>query len=304
MPLRALVLFSALILTLSMGYQARGESSYSKISFDKLINLSTLNSFLLLNTQQKMTYLNQLGIDVFKVKNIEHKTPLLSFLPDIEDQSQLQRYQEMFQKNVSGLFLTENASFNEIKKPTLIFIDYANDWTIAHEFSHYLLDRARLSSYTEDESHALNSLQDAKEDYFENRSSLLAEGKFRNDNHKRALINSFITFSERQQQILLTFDMEEVAVEMLLRSIYLKNQDIGLDTESFNRSSEYIQRTGSKSLKLMNVLLDLCTETKAHLSPPQDQDLMTSLETTCSTAAKYKNQLLKISSSLSKAFDQ
>lgn len=240
----------------------------------------------------KADYLRAQGLDLFKMPTPVKEPLTLSFLskpPEVLERV----FGKHFADGTLGLYLTERAHGNFVNKPAIIFLDSANSWTIAHEYMHHLFDRARFMEDARTESQIVDSMTDAKEDFMSYWGTYKQYGDFLSQHHKESTIASFVVFSEVQQHLLLSFEMEEITIERYLRSIYTSGTRHDFDAESFARSARYIRYTANRALAILNVTLDTC-ETLELTVLESDHSLKSQLSSVCISAAGLKNSLIKI----------
>ncbi|WP_374075442.1 hypothetical protein [Bdellovibrio bacteriovorus] len=271
------------------------------LEFGKKVQVPLLSPLLPLDAKGKLEYIAHMGVDLFKMPTQEEPATI-AFLstppPDL-----MKRYEKIFNEGVLGLFLTERATYNRVHTPTILLLESADAWTITHEFMHYLFDRARLLDDPTTESRLVNNMSDAKEDFFGTWDRYKMFGGYANEEHKQATVANFVAFADLQQQILLSFEMEEMAIEKFLRMIYIHHKPPGFDQTSFDRSTRYIRSTGSKSLDYLNVMLSSCEDIRNSLSA-SDGELLAKLGKTCAQAQAYKKTILKIGQDLNIEFTQ
>lgn len=157
---------------------------------------------------------------------------------------------------------------------------------------HHLFDRARFMEDPTMESKVVNNMSDAKEDFMEAWSKYKLNNKYLDTNHKNQTIDTFVTFTDIQLRLLLTFEMEEIAIEKFLRSMYIQ-QKTDFDQNSFDRSTRYIAKTGAKALTILDVTLETCKDLRQTLQS-EDTTQSQTLETACQQAIELKSSLQKI----------
>ncbi|MEK2646744.1 hypothetical protein [Bdellovibrio sp. BCCA] len=270
------------------------------LEFGKKVQVPLLSPLLPLGSKGKLEYIAHLGVDLFRMPTQEEPATIAFLATPSADL--MSRYKKHFDEGTLGIFLTERATYNRVEHPTILLIESADAWTITHEFMHYLFDRARLLEDPTSESRIVNNMTDAKEDFFGTWDRYKMFGGYANEEHKQATVANFVAFADLQQQILLSFEMEEMAIEKFLRLIYIHHKPFGFDQSSFDRSTRYIRSTGSKALDYLNVMLSSCDDVRNSLLT-QDRELLAKLNKTCTQAQDYKNTILKIGKDLNIEFE-
>lgn len=285
--------FTTLLFTTLLSTAVKAQCvTCTTLDFGKKADVNKLIPLLSGNTKDKMQYLQSEGLDVFKVTSNEPEPPTLTFLaapPPIL----LDVFGKHFLEGTLGIYLTERAHRNYVEKPTILFIESADSWTLAHEFMHHLFDRARFMEDARTESLIVNNMNDAKEDFLSYWDRYKSHQAYSDQHHKEATISSFVAFSKVQQQLLLSFEMEEMAIERYIRTLYLSPIPHDLDQESFHRSTRYIQSTGTKALAILEVALDTCLDLEKTLLKT-DQSLNDQLRANCTAVKNLKNSILSI----------
>ncbi|WII70622.1 hypothetical protein QJS83_09145 [Bdellovibrio sp. 22V] len=271
------------------------------LEFGKKVQLPLLSPLLPMDSKAKLEYIASLGVDLFKMPSPD-ESPTIAFLasPPVEI---MKRYEKYFRdEGVLGLFLSHNATYNRVHTSTILLIESSDAWTITHEFMHYLFDRARLLEDPTSESRIVNNMSDAREDFFGTWERYKMFDGYANEEHKQATVANFIAYSDRLQQLLLGFEMEEMAIEKFLRVIYIHHKPPGFDQNSFDRSTRYIKSTGTKALMNLDIILEICSDVRKTLNA-SDKTLTSSLAQSCNRALSYKNAILKIGKDLEIEFE-
>lgn len=265
------------------------------LEFGKKAQVAKVLPLLTGDMKSKTDYIQKLGVDLYRVPT-KDETPTLGFL-ETPTKILMDFFGAYFADNVLGLYLTDRSYANRVTKPTIMFIESADSWTISHEFMHYLFDRARLSEDTTTESKVVQNMSDAKEDFMNSWTKYKMNNVYFNEAHKKETIHNFITFSVIQQQLLNSFEIEEMVIEKLLRSLYVHHKGNDLDTLSFERSTRYINSTGSKAITILNVTIETCQDLRGTLQE-NDQDLFAELKKPCDKAVTTKAEILNLGKDL------
>ncbi|MBK9323337.1 MAG: hypothetical protein IPM97_10410 [Bdellovibrionaceae bacterium] len=266
------------------------------LDLDKKIQLHLVRPMWAMTSSQKIEYVRSFGLDLYKVKDIERDPARLDYLPEpsIKENPTWEKFVKIFDEGVMGLFLTPSNASNRVKNPTIFYNESADDWTIVHEFMHYLFDRARLLDDTTAESRVVNNLNDAKEDFFDYWNSYRENSSFRNEAHKNNMIRSFVTFLEAQIYLLKNFELEEVVIERYLRSVYLNQKPKNFRRKNFARGERYIRSTVETVQEHTRVMLETCDDMKTALGD-NDSKLRLEVDAVCDqvkTLKDYNQQAL------------
>ncbi len=260
------------------------------LDFGKKAQVAQLSPLLQGDMKSKTDYLQSLGLDLFKIPTPK-EVATIPFLP-MPPEDLMKVFGKYFAEDALAIYLTERSYSNHVLKPTILLIESTDSWTIAHEFMHHLFDRARFMEDPTMESQVVNNMSDAKEDFMEAWSKYKLNNKYFDSNHKNQTIDTFVTFTDIQLRLLLTFEMEEIAIEKFLRSMYIHHKT-DFDQNSFDRSTRYIARTGAKALAILDVTLETCKDLRQTLKN-DDAAQLKNLETACQQAVELKNSLEKI----------
>ena len=265
------------------------------LEFGKKAQVAKVLPLLSGDMKSKTDYIQKLGVDLYRVPT-KDETPTLGFL-EAPTKILMDFFGAYFADNVVGLYLTDRSYANQVVKPTIMFIESADSWTISHEFMHYLFDHARLTEDTTTESKVVQNMSDAKEDFMNSWAKYKMNNMYFNDGHKKETIHNFIAFSEIQQQLLNSFEIEEMVIEKFLRSLYVDHKGNDLDTPSFERSTHYINSTGSKAITILNVAIETCQDLRKTLQE-EDKELIAGLRKPCDKAIATKAEILKLGKDL------
>ncbi|NUN05622.1 MAG: hypothetical protein HUU57_07660 [Bdellovibrio sp.] len=271
----------------------------STLEFGKKAQLKKVLPLLTGDLKSKTDYIQNLGVDLFRVPTKE-ETPTLGFLKT-PPKILMDFFGAYFADNVVGLYLTDRSYSNKVIKPTILLIESADSWTISHEFMHYLFDRARLQDDPTSESKIVVNMNDAKEDFMNSWTKYKMNNMYLDQTHKEETIQNFAIFSEVQQHLLNSFEVEEMVIEKQLRSLFVHHKNNDLDKQSFERSTRYINSTGSKALTILNVALETCQDLRTTLVD-EDQELISILQKPCAKATATKKEILRLGQELGISF--
>lgn len=294
------MLMKALSMLLSIVVLGLGSSAFagnpcpdcSVLDFGKKIELKLLQPMLKMSIPEKIRYIQSFGVDLYKVADPQKETPTVAFLPEAPAK-QFPKYIKLFNEGVIGIYMTPNNSMYGVKKPTILFIESADHWTLIHEFSHYLFDRARSAEGSLNEGLLVNSSDDAQEDYFDAREKFRSRDGYVNDEHKRHTIMSFVNYAQVQLIFAKTCEFEETTIEKILRGAYSHHNPVGFRESDFERSTRYIRSTSAKGQQNLNFLLQDCEVLPQTLSD-NDKELKAQLAKTCAKVQQLKEASAKV----------
>lgn len=264
------------------------------LDFGKKIQIGRLEPILQMDAQEKMKFFSQHGIDVYKMPADD--PPTIAFL-ELAPNQFLGRYGKYFFEGVLGIFLTDRATYNRVQKPTILYSEGSDAWTHVHEFMHYLFDQARSLENPIEESRVVNNMSDAKEDFFNTWNRYKDLGRYANESHKVSHIESFLAFIDLQQELLLSFEIEEMTIEKYLKDRSSKERLYGFNSIHDERSLRYIRNTGTKALDILDAIQRTCSDTRVTLKP-QDRDLIKKVNSSCSRASAYQHMILEFGKEL------
>lgn len=263
------------------------------VDFGKKIELKILEPMLKMTTPEKIAYIRTFGLDLYKVADPEKATPTVADLPEATTAQFSKKIIELFEDNVLGIYLTPTNSMYRVTKPTILFVESADDWTVMHEFTHYLFDRARILLKNSDEGVLVNNSADAQEDFFDAREKYRNFDAYVDEAHKQHTISSFINYANVQMIFAKTCEFEETTIEKLLRADYATKQPLGFMPSHFERSTRYIRSTSGKGQQNLDFLLQDCESLLKTLSA-QDVQLKQSLVKVCTKVQRLKQADLNI----------
>lgn len=258
------------------------------LDFGKTLEVNLLQPMLNMTIEEKARYIQSFGVDLYKVADPDKAPASLGFL-QVAPAARFAKYIKLFEEGVLGIYMTPSNFMYNVAKPTILFVESADDWTMIHEFSHFLFDRARMNGPLGNESGLANDSEDSQEDYFEARNKYKIWDAYVNEEHKQNTIQSFISYANVQMVFATTCEFEETTIEKMIRSIYIRHQPRGFSEKEFERSTRYIRKTSEKGIESLNFLLQDC-ELLAKTLSASDQDLKSSLEKTCEKVQKLKQE--------------
>jgi len=135
------IIFGLLLATVFTASCAFGSCIDCKaLDFDKKVQLHLIWPMWTMTTTEKIDYVRSFGLDLYKVKDKDGDPVRVGFLPEpsIQENPTWERFIKIFDEGVMGLFLTPSNASNRVAKPTIFYNESADDWTIVHEFMHYL----------------------------------------------------------------------------------------------------------------------------------------------------------------------
>lgn len=286
-------LLSVVVLSLaSSAFAGNPCPDCSVLDFGKKIELKLLQPMLKMSIPEKIRYIQGFGIDLYKVADPEKSVPTVGFLPEAPAK-QFSRYIKLFEENVIGLYLTPNNSMYGVEKPTILFVESVDHWTIVHEFIHYLFERGRGIENSLNEGLLINNSNDAQEDFFEARETFRRRESYVSEEHKRHLIMSFVNYARVQMIFAKTCEFEETTIEKLLRGVYAHHNPAGFTEKDYERSTRYIQNTSSKGQQNLNFLLEDCQALPKTLNE-KDRELKSILAKTCAKVQALKEASMKV----------
>nr|BFD57904.1 hypothetical protein CKG001_00110 [Bdellovibrio sp. CKG001] len=263
------------------------------LDFEKQIQLNLLTPMLSMNLRQKIDYIQSQGIDVYRVKDTEDLPVTVPFLPYATEDMIPKKFLKVFSEGAIGLYMTESNYAYGVEKPTILLIESTDDWTVIHEYAHYLFDRARMMTDNTRESLHLMHTEDAQEDFFEAKEIYRNMGQYRDEDHKRRTIQSFVLFAKMQVFFERSASLEETTIEKLLRSYYVSHGPHGFGHKDIERSDRYVFNTSQKAQQSLRLVLEDCVDLAKTLNS-QDQALLKELSDVCTQADLLKKESVKV----------
>lgn len=263
------------------------------VDFEKEIQLNLLTPMLDMNLKQKIAYIQSQGIDVFRVKDTENLPVTVSFLPYATEDMIPKKFLKVFSEGAIGLYMTESNYAYGVKKPTILLIESTDDWTVIHEYAHYLFDRARMMTDNTRESLHLMHTEDAQEDFFEAKEIYRNLGQYRDESHKNRTIQSFVLYAKMQVFFERSASLEETTIEKLLRRYYVTHKPHGFGHNDIERSDRYVFSTSQKAQESLRLILEDCVDLAKTLNA-QDQDLLKELSNVCTQADLLKKDGVRV----------
>lgn len=172
---------------------------------------------------------------------------------------------------ILGQFL-DSAHYPEMLRPTIWLSERADEWTLVHEYIHYLFSLnekpGKMISDSEQDQ-ALELLTKNWNAYEQNKWRYLS------DDHRVAVKKSFMVVAKAFMQKMETFEFEEIAIEIYLRGIYQSHRPVGFTDQAWIRSRNYIYKSAMAALGKLRDLSVSCTDlelsyTREHMILPQD----------------------------------
>ncbi len=257
------------------------------VDFGKQIELKFLRPMLKMTIPEKLGYIRSFGVDIYKVADPEKAPVTVGELPEATTDRIAKKYIQLFDEDVVGLYMTPSNPIYRVVKPTILFVDSSDDWTLIHEFAHYLFDRVRMMTDSKTEGQLVVKSEDAQEDFFDARNKYQQLGRYVDEEHKHHTIKSFINYARVQMIFTRTGDFEETTIEKILRSAYKKQKPHGFMPEHFERSTRYIRSTSGKGQQTLNFLLSDCQALPKTLNA-NDSNLKSALAKICEQVRSLK----------------
>jgi hypothetical protein len=165
------------------------------LDFGKKIELNLIAPMLKMTLEEKAHYIQSFGVELFKVDDPDGKPATIGFLSPLPKGTFSANIIKKFSEGTLGIYMTNTNFIYGVKKPTILLIESADDWTLVHEFSHYLFDKARMLQDSTRESTLMNRSEDAQEDYFDAMNSYKIMDMYRSEEHKKHTVDSFIVYA-------------------------------------------------------------------------------------------------------------
>jgi hypothetical protein len=293
---RSAGLFLLIIFAAISGFSANRCLDCQTVDFGKRLQVALIRPLFSMSIHEKIKYLQKFGLKVYQVPDPLLGQVRLGFLPKVPltENPGLNPFYKLFaDEGILGLYLTPSNIGNSVDHPTILFVESADDWTIIHEFCHFLFDRARTMENPYDESRELNNLADAKTDFFETWGAFRQDQSFANVNQSIHFAESFVVFADLQRKFLINVSLEESTVEKLIRDNYRHKKLAKYELENFKRSETYIRNTSRKAQVTLDVMLATCDDVQKALAE-SDRVLLENVKSTCAAAAKLKRQDLDL----------
>lgn len=268
-------------------------TSCTTLDFGKKIEFEFLRPMLKMTLAEKSAYMQSLGIEVYRIPDPAGKPVTLGFLSYPPSGKIAAKFIRIFSEGAIGLYLTPSNLMYGVDKPTILLMESTDDWTLVHEFSHYLFDRARLQMDSTRESALMNRSSDAREDYFNAREGYKVFDAYRDEGHKQQTIGSFIVYALTQMIFAETCELEETTIEKMIRSMYAEDRPHGFNEAHFERSTRYIKETSTTGQVNLGFLSADCEILDKTLTE-QDGKLRLALAKTCAKVEKLKKEDLKL----------
>lgn len=286
-------LLMTLVLLAKTAFAGAACADCQTVDFGKRIELKLLQPMLQMTIPEKLAYIRSFGVDLYKVADPEKLPVTVGDLPEATTKRFAKKYIQLFSEGVVGLYMTPSNSMYGVTKPTILFIDSSDDWTVIHEFTHYLFDRVRMMTDTKTEGQLANNSEDAQEDFFNARDKYRNFDRYVDEEHKRHTIMSFINYAQVQMIFSRTSEFEETTIEKILRTAYEKQKPHGFLPEHFERSTRYIRSTSEKGQQNLDFLLSDCEALPKTLND-NDTHLKNVLAKTCERVQSLKQADLDV----------
>jgi hypothetical protein len=288
--------FSQLVLTATLMISpfAKAECrDCTTLDFGKKIELKLIAPMLKMTLEEKAKYIQSFGVELFKVEDTESNPVTLNFLAPLPKGVFGANIIKKFSEGTLGIYMTHTNFIYGVKKPTILLIESADDWTLVHEFSHFLFDKARIMQDSTRESTLLNRSEDAQEDYFDAMNSYKVLDMYRSEEHKKHTVDSFIVYANTQMIFAETCEFEETTIEKMIRALYVHHSPQGFEEPDFERSTRYIRETSTNGQHNLNLLTSSCEDIYKTLTEA-DGELKKSLDEVCTKIEKLKQADLDV----------
>lgn len=283
----------AVLMSSKMALAAGACSDCQTVDFGKKIELRLIEPMLTMTIPEKLAYMQSFGVELYKVADPLKGAPTVAVLPEATTKQFSKKFIDLFEDSVLGIYMTPTNSMYRVSKPTILLVESADDWTLIHEFTHYMFDRARTQMNGAKEGVLVNNSADAQEDFFDAREKYRNLDGYVSEEHKQHTIMSFINYANLQMTFAKTCEFEETTIEKLLRAAYETRKPVGFLPPHFERSTRYIRSTSAKGQQNLDFLLQDCEELPKTLTE-KDVDLKKDLAKTCAKVQKLKQADLDV----------
>lgn len=263
--------------------------SCTTLDFGKKIEMNLILPMLEMSMKEKIAYIQSFNVDVYRVADPEAEVVTLAFLPYAPKEKISAKFLKLFEEGVIGLYMTPTNSMYRVQSPTILLSEGADHWTVIHEFSHFLFDRARMMYDSTRESVFVLKSEDAQEDFFEAKEVFKMFDGFRDEQHKEHLVHSFILYAKMQILFVRSCEYEETTIEKFIRTLYEVKKPVGFEDTHFERSTRYIKSTSSKGHEMLGFILEDCELWNRTLTE-KDQSLIGDLRAVCQSAKVLKEE--------------
>lgn len=263
------------------------------LDFNKKIQLGLILPMLKMTLEEKAKYMQSQGVELYRVADVQERPITLGFLSYPPAGKFAAKHIKMFSEGTLGIYMTPTNLMYGVTQPTILLLESTDDWTLVHEFSHFLFDKARLMYDSTRESALMNQSTDAKEDYSNARESYKMFDAYRDEDHKQHTIDSFIVYANTQMIFAKTCEFEESTIEKMIRALYVQEQPHGFKEPHFERSTRYIRETSTNGQINLGFLSSDCEILNETLTE-QDGKLRLALAKTCAKVEKMKQEDLQL----------
>jgi len=215
-----------------------------------------VESILTMNADEIIAFSNKNKIDLLKFidpiksESKDTATEFLSKLP-LVNQQKYSMYPDLFDGSTLGVFFSLSTAQLNLESDVIIFSSEADRWTIAHEFSHALIDKKRSLDQKRDELQSLDQIRNAIEDYEEVMSLYRLFGKFPEKQYILRAIFSLEVWSHLISSFLNTYELEEVRIEKFMQKLFENHPNYKLDNHTYKRSFWYVKKNCDRSNQKM-----------------------------------------------------
>lgn len=205
----------------------------------------------------------QKRVDLFRFKKDGMGPKIMDGVQDIPEMSEgmYRQFKRDIMFGAAGIYLSNHDVRFGVKRPTIILREDTTPWVLIHEYIHFLLDDARHARKEINLDQSLTLLQDNLDGFVENVARYKAAGnKFRDQQHEMETAGSLLTASQLRMQLMEIYELEEIAIESSLRSIYESQIQHNLDPEDYENSTRYIASNKQSVQRGLTYLYDAIVE--------------------------------------------
>lgn len=141
-----------------------------------------------------------------------------------------------------GIYMGVEQLKHLVVRPTLLVREDAKHWTFIHEYTHHLFNEARKTLRQNLPEGYLTKYQDHTETLQESFQRLEKNNfHFKDQAHLEEYLICLKVALDIRIKMLLQFELEEIAVESMIRNFYAKQKNANFDEEYYENSDTYIQ---------------------------------------------------------------